>query len=91
MLEIDDVQAGYGRSDRAARRVLAVPTDGVAAVLGHNGAGKTTLLRAAIGLLKPARGHGPARRRGHHPAARRTSGWRAAWPTCRRASSASRT
>ncbi|GAA4454512.1 urea ABC transporter ATP-binding subunit UrtE [Phytohabitans houttuyneae] len=56
MLEIDGVQAGYGRSLVLHGVSLSVPDDGVAAVMGHNGAGKSTLLRAAIGLLKPRSG-----------------------------------
>ena len=54
MLEITDIEAGYGRT-----RVLhgvTVPAGKVGAVLGHNGAGKTTLLRLAIGLVKPSKG-----------------------------------
>ncbi len=51
-LQLIDVHAGYGRSEVIHGVSLEVPTDGVAAVLGHNGAGKTTLLRAAVGLLK---------------------------------------
>ena len=51
MLELVDVRAGYGRSEVIHGVSLTVPTDGVAAVMGHNGAGKTTLLRAAVGLL----------------------------------------
>jgi urea transport system ATP-binding protein len=56
MLEIDDVHVGYGRSMVLHGVSASVPADGVAAVMGHNGAGKSTLLRAAIGLLRPARG-----------------------------------
>lgn len=56
MLEFDNIHVGYGRSIVLHGVSLAVPLDGVAAVLGHNGAGKSTLLRAAIGLLKPRRG-----------------------------------
>jgi len=56
MLEFQDLHAGYGRSIVLHGVSLAVPADGVAAVLGHNGAGKSTLLRAAIGLLKPRSG-----------------------------------
>ncbi|MGV0834627.1 urea ABC transporter ATP-binding subunit UrtE [Mycolicibacterium thermoresistibile] len=52
MLELVDVHTGYGRSQVIHGVSLAVPPDGVAAVMGHNGAGKTTLLRAAVGLLK---------------------------------------
>ncbi|MFA5710070.1 urea ABC transporter ATP-binding subunit UrtE [Mycolicibacterium sp.] len=51
-LQLIDVHAGYGRSEVIHGVSLEVPSDGVAAVLGHNGAGKTTLLRAAVGLLK---------------------------------------
>lgn len=51
MLELVDVRTGYGRSEVIHGVSLSVPTDGVAAVMGHNGAGKTTLLRAAVGLL----------------------------------------
>jgi urea transport system ATP-binding protein len=56
VLSFDDIHVGYGRSVVLHGVSLAVPDDGVAAVLGHNGAGKSTLLRAAIGLLKPRRG-----------------------------------
>jgi urea transport system ATP-binding protein len=52
MLRFEDVHAGYGRSTVLHGISLAVPGDGVAAVLGHNGAGKSTLLRAAVGLIK---------------------------------------
>ena len=54
MLELNDIEAGYGRT-----RVLhgvTLPAGKVVAVLGHNGAGKTTLLRVAIGLIKPRSG-----------------------------------
>jgi urea transport system ATP-binding protein len=56
MLELTDIHAGYGRSTVLHGLSVAVPVDGVAAVLGHNGAGKSTLLRVAIGLLKPRTG-----------------------------------
>ncbi|EID72656.1 MULTISPECIES: urea ABC transporter ATP-binding subunit UrtE [Rhodococcus] len=52
MLELDDIRAGYGRTEVIHGVALTVPSDGVAAVMGHNGAGKTTLLRAAVGLIK---------------------------------------
>ncbi|QJY45895.1 urea ABC transporter ATP-binding subunit UrtE [Pseudonocardia broussonetiae] len=51
MLQLVDVEVGYGRTDVIHGVSLVVPPDGVAAVMGHNGAGKTTLLRAAVGLL----------------------------------------
>ncbi|UIX32149.1 urea ABC transporter ATP-binding subunit UrtE [Streptomyces sp. GQFP] len=56
LLEINDVRAGYDRTTVLHGVTVAVPKDGVAAVLGHNGAGKSTLLRAAMGLLKPTAG-----------------------------------
>ena len=56
MLSFDEIHVGYGRGVVLHGVSLAVPTDGVAAVLGHNGAGKSTLLRAAAGLLRPRRG-----------------------------------
>jgi urea transport system ATP-binding protein len=56
MLELLDVQVGYGRTMVLHGVSLTVPTGGVTAVMGHNGAGKSTLLRAAVGLLKPRRG-----------------------------------
>nr|WP_271209998.1 urea ABC transporter ATP-binding subunit UrtE [Rhodococcus wratislaviensis]GLK34905.1 ABC transporter ATP-binding protein [Rhodococcus wratislaviensis] len=52
MLELDDIRAGYGRTEVIHGVSLTVPSGGVAAVMGHNGAGKTTLLRAAVGLIK---------------------------------------
>lgn len=56
MLQLIDVRAGYGRSEVIHGVSVEVPSDGVAAVMGHNGAGKTTLLRAAVGLLKCSAG-----------------------------------
>jgi urea transport system ATP-binding protein len=56
MLELEDVRVGYGRSVVLYGVSVALPVDGVAAVLGHNGAGKSTLLRTAIGLLRPRAG-----------------------------------
>ena len=52
MLSLIDVTVGYTRSDVLHGVTVEVPTDGVAAVLGHNGAGKSTLIRVAMGLLK---------------------------------------
>ncbi|MET8577410.1 urea ABC transporter ATP-binding subunit UrtE [Streptomyces sp. NPDC005012] len=56
MLEIHTVRAGYDRTTVLHGVSVAVPKDGVAAVLGHNGAGKSTLLRVAMGLIAPADG-----------------------------------
>lgn len=54
MLELNDIQAGYGRT--LVLHGVTSPAAKVVAVLGHNGAGKSTLLRVAIGLIKPRSG-----------------------------------
>ena len=56
MLEITDVQTGYGRTQVISGVSIIVPDNALVSILGHNGAGKTTLLRAVVGLLKPTRG-----------------------------------
>ena len=56
MLEITDVQTGYGRTQVISGINLTVPENALVSILGHNGAGKMTLLRAVVGLLKPTRG-----------------------------------
>lgn len=55
MLELTDIEAGYGPT-RVLRGVSLTAPDGVTAILGHNGAGKTTLMRAVIGLIRPTKG-----------------------------------
>lgn len=55
MLELVDIDAGYGRT--TVLHGVSIPaSEHVVSVLGHNGAGKTTLLRTAIGLIRPTRG-----------------------------------
>lgn len=56
MLELVDVTTGYGRTEVIHGVSVTVPSNGVAAVMGHNGAGKSTLLRAAVGLLRCSSG-----------------------------------
>jgi branched-chain amino acid transport system ATP-binding protein len=56
LLEVTDLQAGYG-----AKRVLhdvnvSVGEREIVAVLGHNGAGKSTLMHAIFGLLPATHG-----------------------------------
>ena len=52
ILEIDDVEAVYGRAVLALRGIsLSVPAGSVVALLGANGAGKTTTLKAISRLL----------------------------------------
>jgi urea transport system ATP-binding protein len=56
MLEIENLQTGYGRTQVISGVSVTVREGSVVSVLGHNGAGKTTLLRAVVGLLKPMAG-----------------------------------
>jgi branched-chain amino acid transport system ATP-binding protein len=56
MLEIDGIEAYYGRVRALADVTLAVDTGEVVALIGSNGAGKTTTLRTISGLLHPATG-----------------------------------
>lgn len=56
MLEITDLQTGYGRTQVISGVSITVADGALVSILGHNGAGKTTLLRAVVGLLKPTRG-----------------------------------
>ena len=56
MLEIENLQTGYGRTQVISGVSMTVPDGAVVSVLGHNGAGKTTLLRAVVELLKPTAG-----------------------------------
>jgi branched-chain amino acid transport system ATP-binding protein len=56
LLQLDRVEASYGKI-RALRGVsLSVPAHSVVALLGPNGAGKTTTLRAIMGLHQQKRG-----------------------------------
>jgi branched-chain amino acid transport system ATP-binding protein len=50
-LELADVRAGYGSVEVLHGVELAVPADGITALLGRNGAGKSTTLAAIAGLL----------------------------------------
>jgi branched-chain amino acid transport system ATP-binding protein len=56
VLELRDVEAGYGGSTVLSNISLSVGQSSAVALLGANGAGKTTLLRVAAGLLRPRRG-----------------------------------
>jgi branched-chain amino acid transport system ATP-binding protein len=56
MLDLRDVNAGYGDTIVLRDVTLEVPDGRVVALLGPNGAGKTTLLRVASGYLRPASG-----------------------------------
>ncbi|TCM76659.1 ABC transporter ATP-binding protein [Rhizobium sp. YTUHZ044] len=51
LLDVKDINAGYGRSQVLFGVNIHVPQQGGVAVLGRNGAGKTTLLKAIVGEL----------------------------------------
>jgi branched-chain amino acid transport system ATP-binding protein len=50
MLEVRDLDAGYGRVRVLSGISLSLSTGKIVALLGANGAGKTTMLRAIVGL-----------------------------------------
>jgi len=56
VLEIDAIEAYYGRVRALSGITLSVDTGEVVALIGSNGAGKTTTLRTISGLLHPPRG-----------------------------------
>jgi len=56
MLEIRNLQAGYGRITALRGIDLAVERGEFVAILGPNGAGKSTLLKTVIGVLTPGQG-----------------------------------
>ena len=56
MLEVKDIEAGYGAIQVLKRIDLEVQTGEIVALIGANGAGKTTLLRTISGILTPSRG-----------------------------------
>jgi branched-chain amino acid transport system ATP-binding protein len=56
LLELEDVEASYGRI-RALRKVTLEADRGeIVALIGSNGAGKTTTLRTISGLMHPSAG-----------------------------------
>jgi branched-chain amino acid transport system ATP-binding protein len=56
MLEIGNLEAGYGEVRILHGITMSVPRGSVTALLGANGAGKTTLMRTIAGLLTPSTG-----------------------------------
>lgn len=56
MLEVRNLDAGYGRVPVLHDISLEVRPGEVVLVLGGNGAGKSTLLRSIAGFIKPTRG-----------------------------------
>lgn len=55
MLEVDNLETGYGETQIVHGLALRAAKGRILAVLGRNGAGKTTTLKAIVGLL-PAKG-----------------------------------
>ena len=56
LLEIRDVDSGYGEVQILWDVSLALEQGQLTSLVGGNGAGKTTLLRAVMGLVKPWKG-----------------------------------
>lgn len=56
LLELDGIEAGYGRFRVLHGLSIAVPAGAIVAVLGPNGAGKSTLMRVIGGLMQPSAG-----------------------------------
>jgi branched-chain amino acid transport system ATP-binding protein len=54
LLEVEELEAGYGDVVVLREVSFAVEEGQVAAILGPNGAGKTTTLRAVSGLIRPS-------------------------------------
>lgn len=57
LLELRDIEAGYGRAALVLRGLtVTVPAGTIVCLVGPNGAGKSTVLKVASGLLKPRSG-----------------------------------
>jgi branched-chain amino acid transport system ATP-binding protein len=57
LLELDGIEAGYGRAALVLRGLtVKVPPASVVCLVGPNGAGKSTVLKVASGLLAPRSG-----------------------------------
>ena len=56
LLEVAEVEAGYGNALVLRGVSLAVSSGELVAIIGPNGAGKSTLLRVVYGLLRPEAG-----------------------------------
>jgi len=56
LLEVDGIDASYGRSRALQDVKLRVDEGEIVTLIGANGAGKTTTLRAISGLVKPTKG-----------------------------------
>ncbi len=56
MLNIENLQAGYGKVQVLHGITINVPKGKVVTLIGSNGAGKTTTMRAVSGMIKPSSG-----------------------------------
>ena len=56
MLKLDNVHAGYDRTEVLRGVSIEVNAGEVVTIVGANGAGKTTTLRSLCGLVKPTQG-----------------------------------
>lgn len=56
MLEIKNINAGYGQVRVLHDLNLEVSSGEILCVMGRNGAGKTTLMKSIMGLIKPSSG-----------------------------------
>jgi len=57
LLELTDIEAGYGRAALVLRGLtVKVPASTVVCLVGPNGAGKSTVLKVASGMLTPRAG-----------------------------------
>ena len=56
MLEIQDLEAGYGDARALSGVTLSLGAGEIVALLGPNGAGKSTLLNTVAGLVRPRAG-----------------------------------
>jgi branched-chain amino acid transport system ATP-binding protein len=57
LLELNDIEAGYGRAALVLRGLtVKVPPGTIVCLVGPNGAGKSTVLKVASGLLAPRSG-----------------------------------
>ena len=57
LLELNDIEAGYGRAALVLRGLTVhVPRSTIVCLVGPNGAGKSTVLKVASGMLAPRAG-----------------------------------
>lgn len=56
LLQVTDLQAGYGKKQVIHGVSLEVREREIVAVLGHNGAGKSSLMNAIFGVIRPSGG-----------------------------------